>query len=52
MVHLSPGYTPPLLRGLVIHPENPFEFDFIIHSGDSGLKEDDPKLREKYALVG
>ncbi len=34
MIHLSSQYTPAHLAGLVIHPEDPFKFDFLIHRGD------------------
>ncbi|MDE1920303.1 MAG: hypothetical protein KGI24_02510 [Candidatus Omnitrophica bacterium] len=37
MVHLSPVYTPAYLKGIVIHPKNPFKFDFIIYRGDKPL---------------
>jgi len=35
MVHLSPAYNPPILKGLKVHPDNPFKFDFILDKGDS-----------------
>ncbi|MFA5261917.1 MAG: hypothetical protein WC450_11880, partial [Candidatus Omnitrophota bacterium] len=38
MVPLSPGFTPSLVFGLTVHPENPLEFDFIIGSGDNRLE--------------
>jgi len=32
---LSPGFVPPLLRGITIHPDDPFRFDFVVkESGD------------------
>jgi len=34
MVNLSPAYEPVLIKGLKVHPENPFLFDFIIDTGD------------------
>ncbi|HSV43050.1 MAG TPA: hypothetical protein VLJ10_00705, partial [Candidatus Bathyarchaeia archaeon] len=34
MVGLSPAFMPATLTGMVIHPDNPLEFDFIIHRGD------------------
>jgi len=34
MVHLSVGYTPLLLRGLKVHPDNPLLFDFIVDTGN------------------
>jgi len=33
MVNLSPAFDPVLIKGLKIHPENPFLFDFIIDTG-------------------
>ncbi|MBN1869265.1 MAG: glucose-6-phosphate isomerase [Candidatus Omnitrophica bacterium] len=38
MVPMSPGFTPPMVTGITIHPENPLEFDFIIGSGDDRLE--------------
>ena len=29
-VNLSPAFEPVLIKGLKIHPENPFLFDFIV----------------------
>ena len=38
MVHLSPEFNPPMLKGIKVHPENPFRFEFILDRGDSPLK--------------
>ncbi|MBF0510801.1 MAG: hypothetical protein HQL13_00560 [Candidatus Omnitrophica bacterium] len=35
MVHLSLPFNPPILKGIKVHPENPFYFDFILDKGDS-----------------
>src|SRR6202142_1616612 len=35
MVHLSPEFNPPILKGIKVHPDNPFKFDFILDRGDS-----------------
>ncbi len=35
MVHLSPPLNPPMLKGIKVHPDNPFRFDFILDQGDS-----------------
>ncbi len=43
MVHLSPQFTPALLKGIVIHPKDPFKFDFIINRGDKRLSEAEKK---------
>ena len=37
MVHLSPPLDPPILKGIKVHPDNPFRFDFILDKGDSQL---------------
>ncbi len=34
MVPLSLPYNPPILKGIKIHPDNPFRFDFILDVGD------------------
>ncbi|MBF0522556.1 MAG: pantetheine-phosphate adenylyltransferase [Candidatus Omnitrophica bacterium] len=39
-VTFSQPFTPPLVRGLTIDPNNPLKFDFIIGVGDEGLSED------------
>ncbi len=39
MVKVSPAFTPTLLRGVTIHPDNPLKFDFIVDQGDAGLKD-------------
>jgi len=55
MVHLSPEFNPPILKGIKVHPDNPFKFDFILDKGDSqlsnqGLKDESSKLI-KYFLA-
>ncbi len=35
MVHVSPPFNPPVLKGLKVHPDNPFQFDFVLDQGDS-----------------
>jgi hypothetical protein len=56
MVHLSPEFNPPILKGIKVYPENPFRFDFILDRGDSllsnnTLKDESVKLI-KYFLAG
>ena len=34
MVHLSPEFNPPILKGIKVHADNPFQFDFILDKGD------------------
>ena len=33
-VNLSPEYNPAILKGIKVHPDNPFRFDFILDQGD------------------
>ncbi|MBF0521584.1 MAG: HPr family phosphocarrier protein [Candidatus Omnitrophica bacterium] len=40
-VALTPTFTPAYLKGMVIHPNDPFKFDFIIYRGDKNLGKDD-----------
>ena len=34
MVNLSPAYQPALIKGLTVHKDNPFLFDFILDTGN------------------
>ncbi len=34
MVHLSPAFNPPILRGIKVDSNNPFRFDFVLDQGD------------------
>ena len=43
MVHLSPPIDPPILKGIKVHPDNPFRFDFILDKGDGQLGNDQLK---------
>jgi leucine dehydrogenase len=47
MVPLSPGFTPALIKGIKVHPENPLEFDFIVDTGDSNLAGEELKEESK-----
>ena len=62
-VGLSPEFNPPVLKGIKVHPDNPFRFDFILDKGDGlsspnasvggpdkALKEESTKLI-KYFLA-
>jgi len=35
MVHLSPDFNPPILKGIKVYPDNPFKFEFILDKGDT-----------------
>ncbi len=47
VVNLSPGFVPVMLRGLKVYPDNPFKFDFIVDSGNSGLAGDELKAESE-----
>lgn len=47
MINLSPAYVPVLIKGLIVHPENPLLFDFILDTGKSGLKIDSPEFKSE-----
>lgn len=40
MVASSAAYTPAMLRGIALNPEDPFQFDFIVDPGDDQLNGD------------
>ncbi len=40
MLALSPSFSPVVLRGIKVDPEDPFRFDFLVDPGDSGLTGD------------
>ncbi len=48
-VSLSPAFNPPVLKGLKVHPDNPFRFDFILDKGDSTLAND--QLKEESSTL-
>ncbi|MBF0387952.1 MAG: hypothetical protein HQL20_08875 [Candidatus Omnitrophica bacterium] len=54
-VALSPAFTPAHLRGLVVHPDEPFKLDFIIQRGDTelsaGQKQEEYSRLIKYFLA-
>ena len=44
MVFLTPAFMPSHLRGMVIHPNDPFKFDFLIYRGDQKLTNDQKQV--------
>jgi len=49
MVTLTPPFTPPLIKGIIIYPENPLQFDFLIDPGDVDFKSQSaPEKTEEY----
>jgi len=45
MVHVSPEFNPPLLKGIKVHPDNPFQFEFILDQGDSFSQQEQLKTQ-------
>ena len=55
LVRLSPSFNPPMLKGIKVHPDNPFKFDFLLDKGESSfsnelLKQESARLI-KYFLA-
>jgi len=48
-VALSAGFTPAHLKGMIINPANPFQFDFLINPGDEPLAVNEK--RSEYAKL-
>jgi len=52
MVPLSPQFDPPILKGIKIHPDNPFRIDFILDVGDGSKPSQNEATRLiKYFLA-
>ena len=55
MVRLSPEFVPAQLQGIIIHPDNALQFDFLINKGDreleGGQKADEYRKLVKYFLA-
>jgi len=56
MVALSPAFTPTILLGLEVDPNNPFKFQFIVDRGDEVLNQEELKKESekviRYFLAG
>ncbi len=52
-INLSPEYNPPILKGIKLHRDNPFRFDFILDKGDRVMPtrgnhpNDDQEIRKE-----
>ena len=55
MLTTTPQFTPTMVKGITVHPENPLEFDFIIDTGDTHIQgealERESKRLIKYFLA-
>ena len=50
MVNLSPAFNPAVLQGIVIHPNDPLKFDFLVNKGEV-LLNDEQKSVEYTKLI-
>ena len=44
MLHVTPQYAAPVIKGMQVYPDNPLRFDFIVDTGDSDMEGE--KLKE------
>ena len=55
MVYLSPAFTPAVLKGIKVFPDEPLRFDFIVDTGDTHFEgralEDESKRLIRYFLA-
>ncbi len=51
MVHLSAPVTPPLLKGIKVHLDNPFRFDFILDPGYGSIADAHNLRQESNRLI-
>lgn len=49
-VKLTAQFQPPVLKGMIVHPENPLLFDFIVDRGDDKL-DNQPLKMESEKLI-
>jgi hypothetical protein len=47
MVHLSPAYSPLVLKGIKLDPKNPFRFHFFVDPGDSHSRINNQDLKQE-----
>ncbi|MBF0531897.1 MAG: hypothetical protein HQL23_02250 [Candidatus Omnitrophica bacterium] len=45
LITSTSAFVPVMMKGLIVHPENPLLFDFIIDSGMSGYKINSPAFK-------
>src|SRR5271154_3905390 len=51
MVHLSPPLDPPILKGIKVHPDNPFRFDFILDQGNSVIASEAKQSQQEQLKI-
>ena len=47
MVTPTDAFVPVLLKGMTVHPDNPFKFDFILDSGHTDLSDEQMRAESK-----
>ncbi len=40
MLNLTKGFEPTLIKGITLYPDNPLKFDFIVDTGNTGMKDE------------
>ena len=50
MINLSPAYEPVMIKGLTVHKNNPFLFDFIVDVGQDKMSGE-PLKKEGEKLI-
>jgi|GEM_PF-5124099 len=51
MVPLSEPFMPLTIQGITLHPEDPLQFDFIVHQGDQQFSSEESYLEESRRLI-
>src|SRR5262245_43728698 len=47
MLNLTHGFMPPLIKGVMIHPENPLAFDFIVEPGQEKMGNEELRAESR-----
>ena len=50
MINPSAAYKPPLLKGVRVDPDQPFQFNFILDKGDSKASDEDIKAESNHLI--
>ncbi len=50
MVGLTSAFTPPMLRGVQVNPDNPLDFEFLVDDGDAALTENEIKQETEHLV--
>ncbi len=50
MIQLSPAFEPAIFKGIKVHPDNPFKFEFVLDKGD-GHSDQEQLKKEATKLI-